>query len=65
MENQINDTKPLNVKGIIFLVAAVFSGLIAVVASGTVGGVITGVIIGLLFATFFVTVLLPANNSDR
>lgn len=65
MENQLNDSKPLNVKGIIFLVATVFSALIAVIACGTISGVITGVIIGLLFALFFVTVLLPQKESDR
>jgi hypothetical protein len=66
MENQLNETEqPLNVKGIILLVGAVFSGLIATIVSGTVTGVITGVIIGLLFAIFFINVLLPYRGSDR
>lgn len=65
MENQINDSKPLNVKGIILLVAAVFSGLIGAISCGTLSGIITGVVIGLLFAVFFIAVLLPARDSDR
>lgn len=65
MENQINDSKPLNVKGIILLVAAVFSGLIGAISCSTLSGIITGVVIGLLFAVFFIAVLLPARDSDR
>ncbi len=65
MENQVNETKPLNVKGIAFLVAAVFSGLIGAVACATFSGVIIGIIIGLIAATVFTTVLLPYKESDR
>lgn len=65
MENQLNDSKPLNVKGIIFLVATVFSALISIIACGTVWGVVTGVLIGLVFALFFILVLLPQKESDR
>jgi len=65
MENQLNETKPINVKGIIFLVAVVFSVLISLVASGTFVGVIKAIIVGLVIATFFVTVLLPERESDR
>lgn len=65
MENQYNDSKPLNVNGIILLVAAVFSGLIASIACGSVLSIIGGVIVGLIFATFFINVLLPQRESDR
>ncbi len=65
MENQVNESKELNVKGIILLVGAIFSGLIGAVACATFTGVITGAIIGLLFAAFFNAVLLPEKASDR
>lgn len=65
MENQINETKPLNVKGIILLLGAFFSALIGAVACATFKGVIIGAIIGLIFAAFFNAVLLPQRPSDR
>jgi len=65
MENQVNETESLNVKGIILLVGTVFAALIASVACGTFLGVITGAIIGLIFAIFFISVLLPQKESDR
>lgn len=65
MENQLKETEPLNVKGIILLVAAVFSGLIASIACGTFLSIIGGVVVGLIFAIFFISVLLPQRESDR
>lgn len=65
MENQLNDSAPLNVKGIILLVAVVFSALIASVACGTLLSIIGGVVVGLVFAIFFISVLLPQRESDR
>ncbi|MCI0921554.1 hypothetical protein [Sphingobacterium rhinopitheci] len=65
MENQLKETESLNVKGIILLVAAVFSALIASVACGTFLSIIGGAVVGLVFAVFFNSVLLPQRESDR
>lgn len=65
MKNQINESEPLNVNGIILLVAVVFSGLIASVACGTFLSIIGGAVVGLIIAIFFINVLLPQRESDR
>lgn len=65
MENQINETKPLNVKGLILLIGVVFGALIALAAYGTVLSTLGGVIGGLIFAAIFIAYLLPHKPHDR
>jgi len=65
MENQIENSKPMNVRGIILLVGAVLGALTAWLASGTFLGVLTGLIGGFVFGVIFVTALLPHKPHDR
>ncbi|WKK58585.1 MULTISPECIES: hypothetical protein [unclassified Sphingobacterium] len=65
MENQIENSNGINVKGIILLVGVLLAALTAWVATGTFLGVITGTVAGLIFAIFFISVLLPYKKHDR
>jgi len=65
MENQLNETQPLNVKGLILLIGTVFGALIAFAVCGSFLSIIGGLIGGLLFAVFFNTFLLPQKTHDR
>lgn len=65
MENQINETKPLNVKGLILLIGTVFGALISFAANGTPLSIVTGLIGGLIIAVIFNTFLLPHKPHDR
>ncbi|NGM63173.1 hypothetical protein G5B30_14785 [Sphingobacterium sp. SGG-5] len=65
MENQINETKPLNVKGLILLIGTVFGALIAFATCGSFLSIVGGLIGGFLFAVFFNTFLLPHRSHDR
>src|SRR5690606_18226657 len=58
MENQINETKSLNVKGLILLIGTVFVALIAFATFGSFLSVIGGLIGGFLSAVFFYIFLL-------
>lgn len=65
MENQINETKPLNVKGLILLIGTVFGAVIAFAACGSLLSIVGGLIGGLVFAVVFNTFLLPQKPHDR
>lgn len=65
MENQVNDTQPLNAKGLILLIGTVFGALIAFASCGSFLSIIGGLVGGLIFATFFISVLLPQKTHDR
>ncbi len=65
MENQLNESKPLNGKGLILLIGAVFGALIAFATCGAFLSIIGGLIGGLLFAAFFNTFILPQKPHDR
>lgn len=65
MENQINETKPLNVKGLILVIGVVFGALISFAANGTALSILTGIIGGLIIAVIFNTFLLPHKSHDR
>lgn len=65
MENQINESKPLNVKGLITLIGAIFGALIAFVVCGSALSIIGGLVGGLILAAFFNAVLLPQKTHDR
>ncbi|NGF55588.1 hypothetical protein G5B00_03605 [Parapedobacter sp. SGR-10] len=65
MENQVNDTQPLNVKGLILLIGTVLGALIAFAVCGSFLSIIGGLIGGALFAVFFNAFLLPQKTHDR
>jgi nicotinamide riboside transporter PnuC len=65
MENQINETKPLNVKGLILLIGTIFGALISFASCGTPLSIVGGLVGGLIFAIIFVTFLLPFKQHDR
>jgi len=65
MENQIENSNGINVKGIILLVAVVLGAITAWVAKGTFLGLIGGIVGGLIFAIIFITALLPNKPHDR
>ncbi|MVZ63225.1 hypothetical protein [Sphingobacterium humi] len=65
MENQIENSKGINAKGIILLVGVILAALTAWVATGTFLGVIQGIVGGLVFAIIFISVLLPFKPHDR
>lgn len=65
MENQANETQPLNAKGIILLVGTIFGALISFAAKGTFLSIIGGLFGGLILAVIFISVILPYKNSDR
>lgn len=65
MENQINETKPLNAKGLILVIGVVFGALISFAANGTPLSILTGLIGGLVLAIIFNTFLLPHKSHDR
>ena len=65
MENQIENSNPINVKGIILLAGALLGALTAWLACDTFLGVLAGLIGGFVFAIIFVTVLLPHKPHDR
>lgn len=65
MENQIDNSKEINVKGIILLSALILGGLTAWIATGTFLGVIGGTVAALVFAIIFITALLPNKPHDR
>lgn len=65
MENQIENSKEINVKGIILLVGTVLGALTAWVAKGTFLGLVGGLVGGLIFAIIFITALLPNKTHDR
>lgn len=65
MENQIENSKGINTKGIILLVGVILAALTAWVATGTFLGVIQGIVGGLVFAIIFISVLLPFKPHDR
>lgn len=53
MENQVDETKPLNVKGLILIIGTVFGALISFAANGTALSILGGIIVGLIIATVF------------
>ncbi|GGE11932.1 MULTISPECIES: hypothetical protein [Sphingobacterium] len=65
MENQIENSNEVNVKGIILLVGTILGALTAWVATETFLGIITGLVGGLIFAIIFITALLPNKTHDR
>lgn len=65
MENQIENSKGINTKGIILLVGVILAALTAWVATGTFLGLIQGIVGGLVFAIIFISVLLPFKPHDR
>ncbi|WP_257669434.1 hypothetical protein [Parapedobacter tibetensis] len=54
-----------NMKGIFFLLGAVFGALTGGVTQETFMATIVGAIIGLLFAAFFANILLKGREHDR
>lgn len=65
MENQVEETKALNVKGLILLIGTVFGALISFAANGTALSIVGGLIGGLIFAAIFNSFLLPHKPHDR
>ena len=65
MENQIENSNEINVKGIILLVGTILGALTAWVASGTFLSLIAGLIGGFTFAIIFISALLPQKSHDR
>ena len=65
MENQIENSNEINVKGIILLVGTILGALTAWVASGTFLSLIAGLIGGFIFAIIFISALLPEKSHDR
>ncbi|MGO1722398.1 MAG: hypothetical protein ACTHZ7_13245 [Sphingobacterium sp.] len=65
MENQIENSNPMNVKRIILLAGSILGALTAWLACETFLGVIGGLIGGFVFAIIFVTALLPHKPHDR
>jgi ABC-type uncharacterized transport system permease subunit len=55
----------VNVKGLIFLIGAVFGALIGGLTQESFVAVIVGLIVGLVFAAFFTSVLLKDKPHDR
>lgn len=65
MENQIEKSSEINVKGIILLVGTILGALTACIAAGTFLGVVKGLIGGLIFGALFITFILPRKTHDR
>lgn len=65
MENQVEETKALNVKGLILLIGTVFGALISFAANGTALSIVGGLIGGLILAATFNSFLLPHKPHDR
>lgn len=65
MENQVDETKPLNVKGLILIIGTVFGALISFAVNGTALSIVGGLIGGLIVAVIFNSFLLPHKSHDR
>jgi uncharacterized membrane protein len=65
MENQIENSKEINVKGIILLVGTILGALTGWVAKETFLGFAGGLFGGLIFAIIFISILLPNKTHDR
>lgn len=65
MENQINESKPVNVKGLVLLIGVVFGAFVSYAANGTFASIIGGLVGGLILAVFFNSVILPQKPHDR
>jgi len=65
MQNQIEKTEALNVKGIVLLLGTVFGVLVSIPACGTFSGVLTGAVVGFALAVVFNIAILPHKPHDR
>jgi uncharacterized membrane protein YgaE (UPF0421/DUF939 family) len=65
MENQVTETKSLNVKGLILLIGVIFGALISFAANDTFLSIIGGAVVGLIIAILFNSYILPQKPHDR
>lgn len=65
MENQVNESQPLNVKGLILLIGTIFGAIISYATCGSFLSIIGGLVGGLIMSVIFINVFLPHKESDR
>ncbi|TJZ62103.1 hypothetical protein FAZ15_06225 [Sphingobacterium olei] len=65
MENQVTETKSLNVKSLILLIGVIFGALISFAANDTFLSIIGGAVVGLIIAILFNSYILPQKPHDR
>ncbi|GGH10033.1 hypothetical protein FAZ19_01510 [Sphingobacterium alkalisoli] len=65
MENQVTESKSLNVKSVILLIGVLFGALISFAANETFLSIIGGAVVGLVIAILFNSYILPQKPHDR